>query len=96
MTITIKARTAALALALLCVLAGLAIGQLTQAQSAGSGTPQLGAINSKLGKISGQLGASQFGGGLSAELGELGEKLKAIAKSTKTTCEENTRYAGVC
>lgn len=34
MTITIKARTAALILALFCVLAGLALGQLTQAHSA--------------------------------------------------------------
>ncbi len=34
MTITVKARTAALVLALFCLLAGLALGQLTQAHSA--------------------------------------------------------------
>lgn len=77
MTITLKARSAAIILALLCVLAGLAIGQLTQAQSAGGGdAAQLRAINLTLGKISSAVGGGRYNN-VSRQLGEISDQLGA-------------------
>jgi hypothetical protein len=59
MTVTLKARTAAVFLAIFCILAGLALGQLTQAESAASGDArQLNAIAQKLGATNRQLVAA--------------------------------------
>jgi hypothetical protein len=75
MTITIKARTAALALALLCILAGMAIGNLTHADSAGgSDAAQLRAISNKLGKISSAVGGGTFSN-VNRQLGEISDQL---------------------
>lgn len=88
MTITLKARTAAIVLALLCILAGLAIGQLTQAQSAGGEMAQLRAISSKLGKLN-QIDAKLRT--ISSQLGspygqDIETKLDDIERNTDRTC----------
>jgi hypothetical protein len=86
MTVTLKARTAAVVLALFCILAGLALGQLTQAESAGSsgGARQLNAIAQKLGETNRQLAAAnrqllaigkQLGG---SSLTSIGDQLSDI------------------
>jgi hypothetical protein len=78
MTITIRARTAVLTLALLCVLAGLAVGQLAQAQSA-SRNYQLSEITRELQKINRSLGTTYGVSGVNG-------KLDQIEKSTEGTC----------
>jgi hypothetical protein len=82
MTVTLKARTAAVILALFCIFAGLAIGQLTQASSAPGGdarqlnsiAKKLGAVNRQLGTISSQLGGSSVTN-ISGQLGEIRSNL---------------------
>lgn len=82
MTLTLKARTAAVILAAFCILAGLAIGQLTQADSARNGNdPQLNKIarklnatNRQLTNISKQLGGSSLTN-ISDQLGNISSNL---------------------
>jgi hypothetical protein len=94
--LTIKTRTAVLVLALLCLLSGLALGQIMQADSArAGGGAQLDAISRKLGKISVQLGtiSNQIGPTISAS--SVQDRLDQIADNTKSTCDAVSKY-GIC
>lgn len=104
MTITIKARTAAFALAVFCVLAGLAIGQLTQAQSAGSSdAPQLRAIATQLRTIDGsirplgtKLDSISRGIGTSSSIGSANYYLYAIKSGAEHLSSIDTATSGTC
>lgn len=94
--LTIKTRTAVLTLALLCLLTGLVVGQVTQAAPARArGGAQLGLISRKLSQISGQLGtiSRQLGPTISGS--SIEEELKRINDNTKRTCDAVTQY-GIC
>lgn len=104
MTITIKARTAAFALALFCVLAGLAIGQLTQARSAGSSdAPQLRAIAAQLRTINGsirplgtKLDTISREIGTSSSIGSANYYLYAIKNGADHLSSIDTATSGTC
>jgi len=85
MTVTLKVRTAAVILAAFCVLAGLAIGQLTQAESARSGNARqlnniarkLGSVNGHLVRISKQLGGTPISN-INGQLDDVEGQLRSI------------------
>ncbi len=83
MTITLKARTAAIILALLCILAGLAIGQITQAQSARG---SLYGVERELKKLNGRVGLSYSRGSVNGLLKEIETDLGHIEDSSSATC----------
>jgi hypothetical protein len=83
MTITLKARTAAAVLALLCILAGLAIGQLTQAKSAGG---SLYGVERELKKLNSRVGLSYSSGSVNGLLKEIETDLGHIEDSSSATC----------
>jgi hypothetical protein len=87
MTITIKRRTAVLFVAVSCILAGLAIGQLTQARSANSGY-QLSQVVSELKKVNQTLGSGigVLGNGINGKLYKIEGAVSNIEKSTSGTC----------
>lgn len=83
MTVTIKKRTAVLFVALTCVLAGLALGQLTQAKSAASNY-QLSQILGELKKVNQALGSGTgiLGNGIMGKLYKIETSSTSIANST--------------
>ena len=83
MTITLKARTAAAVVALLCILAGLAIGQLTQAKSAGG---SLYGVERELKKLNARVGLSYSSGTVNGLLNEIKSDSGHIEDSTSATC----------
>lgn len=99
MTVTLKLRTAAVILAALCVLAGLAIGHLTQAESARGGNARqlnniarkLGSVNSRLAKISKQLGGSPLSN-ISGQLDDLDGQLRGIGGQIGGTSTFDLNY----